>query len=255
MSDRADSSLARMLAVLDLFDEQRLELTADEVVAALQVSQPTAYRYLRLLVDAGLLQRRGSAAYAPGPRIIVLDHLIRSADPVLKHALPTMKELVAATGLDCVTTALHGDRMLDTHREYGAQPADLSYGRGRPRPLFRGAAPKVVLAHLAPAQLHRLLDARRDEVAAAGLPTDWPALRRLYARIRKTGHYHSVGELEPQLAAVAVPLLDAQGRAAGALSLVTTVQRMAVIDVAKLAALLQRAAADIGRRMAPPPST
>lgn len=250
MADRSDSSLARMLAVLDLFDEQHLAHTPEAIAETLQVSLPTAYRYVKLLAEAGLLQRQGEARYGLGPRILVLDHLIRRSDPVLGHGLPFMRELVALTGLDCVASALYGEQMLDIHREYGAQPASLSYGRGRPRPLFLGGAPKVVLAQFPPAQLKRLLEARRDEVLAAGLPADWPAQRRYYARIRKAGWYHSDGELEPTLAAVAAPLLHADGRVAGALSLVTTVQRMGVLDIDKLAALVVRAAGDISARMA-----
>jgi DNA-binding IclR family transcriptional regulator len=249
MTDKADSSLTRMLAVLDLYDEDRLQLTPEAIAEAVQVSLPTAYRYVRLLTDAGLLQRQGGPHYALGPRIIVLDHLIRRSDPVLQHALPTMKELVAGTGLDCVATALYGEQMLDIHREYSGQPATLSYGRGRPRPLFLGAAAKVLLAQLPPAALRRLHEGRTAEVAQARLPADWPSFRRYYAGVRKAGCYFSNGELEPQLAAVAAPLLLADGRACGAISLVTTVQRMAVIDADKLAALLMRAAREIGVRM------
>lgn len=257
MTDKPDSSLARMLAVLDLFDEQCPTLTPEAIVDALQVSQPTAYRYVRLLADAGLLQRQGAAAggagYALGPRIIVLDHLIRRHDPVLRHAVPLMQELATTTGLDCVATALHGmparAQLVDIHRVFSAQPANLAYGRGRPRPLLLGAAPKVVLASLPAAQLHKLLDQHADAAQAAGLPADWPAQRRLFARIRQAGSYVSVGELEPSLGAVAAPLVLADGRVLGAVSLVTTVERLALLDQAKLAGLVRRAATETVARI------
>lgn len=249
MPDKPDSSLARMLAVLDLFDEEHGAWTAEEVSAALQVSLPTAYRYLKLLIEAGLLQRRGASQVALGPRILVLDHLIRRSDPLLEQAVPFMKELVAVTGLDCVASALYGDRMLDIHREYSGQPAPLSYGRGRPRPLFLGAAPKAALSALPAPALRRVFEAHAAEATAAGLPGDWPAFRRHFARIRKDGHYVSRGELESTLGAVAAPLVWPDGTVAGALSLVATVPRMAVLDTARLASLVQRAASDIGARL------
>ena len=87
------------------------------------------------------------------------------------------------------------------------------------------------------------------EVAAAGLPTDWSAFRRYYSQIRKDGHYFSNGELEANLAAIAVPLYQLDGSVIGALSLVTTVQRMAVIDLSKLTPLIQRAAQEISARL------
>ena len=249
MSDKADSSLARMLGVLDLFTEQRLHWTADEISEALQVSLPTGYRYVKMLTDAGLLQRAGDAQVTLGPRIVVLDHYIRQADPVLQHGIPFMKELVALTGFDCVVSSLLGTQLLDTHREYSSVPADLSYDRGRPRPLFLGAAPKVILAQLPSSTLHKIKDTHEAEIAAAGLPSSWPEFRRHFVRIRKQGFYFSLGELEPTLGALAVPLLAADGHVIGALSLVSSVQRMAMIDTSKLTPLLQRAATDICSRL------
>lgn len=249
MTDKADSSLARMLSVLDLFSDQRLHWNAEDISEALGVSLPTSYRYVKTLSDAGLLRRGPDAQFTLGPRIVVLDHYIRQADPVLQRGIPFMRELVNQTGFDCVVSGLYGDQLLDTHREYGSMPADLSYGRGRPRPLFLGGAAKVILAGLPPPQLHRLLDSHVAEVAAAGLPTDWSAFRRYYSQIRKDGHYFSNGELEANLAAIAVPLYQLDGSVIGALSLVTTVQRMAVIDLSKLTPLIQRAAQEISARL------
>jgi DNA-binding IclR family transcriptional regulator len=249
MTDKNASSLSRMLSVLDLFSDQQLNWTAEDIATTLDVSLPTGYRYVKLLADAGLLQRTADSHYTLGPRVIVLDHYIRMADPVLQQAVPFMKELVAATGFDCVLSGLYGNQVLDTHREFGASPATLNYGRGRPRPLFLGGAPKVILAGFAPAQLHKTLDAHPQEVAAAGLPTDWPAFRRYYSAIRKRGHYLSIGELEPHLAAMAAPIYRPDGDIAAAISLVSTVARMSVMDQERLAQLLGRAAQDITARL------
>ena len=248
-ADKADTSLARMLSVLDLFSDQRLHWSAEDISETLGVSLPTSYRYLKTLSGAGLLRRGSDAQFTLGARIVVLDHFIRQADPVLQCGVPFMKELVAQTGFDCVVSSLHGDQLLDTHREFGNMPANLSYGRGRPRPLFRGGAPKVILAGLPTQQLHKLLDTHSMAVAAAGLPTDWPSFRRYYSQIRKDGFYFSNGELETTLAAIAVPLQQTDSTVIGALSLVTTVQRMAVIDQAKLTPLIQRAAREISARL------
>lgn len=249
MTDKSLSSLGRMLSVLDLFSEQQLTWTAEAITEALQVSLPTGYRYVKMLVDAGLLQRAADSHYTLGARIVVLDHYIRMADPVLQHATPFMAELVEKTGFDCVISGLYGQQVLDTHREFGKAPATLSYGRGRPRPLFQGAAPKVILSCFTPAQLHRVFDQHGDEIARVGLPTEWSKFRKYYSTVRKVGHYFSNGELEANLAAVAAPLQKTDGTILGAISLVTTVQRMAVIDLPKLTQLLTRTAQEITGRI------
>jgi DNA-binding IclR family transcriptional regulator len=249
MTDKSLSSLVRMLSVLDLFSDQQLTWTAEGITDALQLSLPTGYRYVKMLVDAGLLQRAANSQYTLGPRIIVLDHYIRMADPVLKHGMPFMAELVEKTGFDCVISGLYGQQVLDTHRELGKAPATLSYGRGRPRPLFQGAAPKVILSCFTPAQLHRVFDLHGDDIAKAGLPTDWNSFRKYYSAIRKAGYYFSNGELEPNLAALAAPMQKEDGTILGAISLVTTVQRMAVIDLPKLTTLVTRVAQEITARI------
>lgn len=250
MTDPSASSLGRMLSVLDLFDERKLSVSPEEIAAELDVSLPTGYRYVKMLVDAGLLQRAEESRYTLGPRVMVLDHYIRRADPVLRAGIATMAELVEKTGFDCVMSGLYGTQVLDTHREMGKNPAQLAYGRGRPRPLFQGAAPKVILAHFASPQLRRLFEQRGEEAARHGLSSEWGEFRRYFSAIRKAGHYLSVGELEPQLAALAAPVLGPDGSAPAAVSLVMDVQRLSVIDTGKLAQLVMQAAQRIGERLA-----
>lgn len=253
MTDKSASSLERLLGVLDLFDESHPMRTADEIAAALEVSQPTGYRYVRLLLEAGLLQRGQHSQYMLGPRIILLDHHIRRADPVLREGIPVMRELVAQTGLDCVLTGLYGDSPLDTHREHGSAPLPLAYGRGRPRPRFRSGAPKVLLSALPTTQLKRIFDAHRAEAVAAGLPDDWSAFRRYFAQIRKAGYYVSRGELEPAVGSVTAPIPRADAGAWAALALVFDLGRLAIIDVERTARLVIDAAERIGARLAAQP--
>lgn len=250
MSEPSTTSLERMLGVLDLFDDTHLTRTAEDIAVALDVSLPTSYRYVRTLLQSGLLQRVEESHYALGPRIILLDHLIRKADPVLRVGLPILRELVDATGFDCVVTGLFGLQVLDTHREMGGMPATLAYTRGRPRPLFLGGAPKVLLSTFGPAPLRKVFDAQHTELVRCGLPADWPAFRRYYAAIRKAGHYVSKGELEPQLVAVAAPIPKADGGAWAAVSLVFDTSRLAIVDLDKLVRLITEAAARIGGRLA-----
>ena len=250
MSEPSTSSLERMLGVLDLFDDQHLSRTVEDIATVLDVSLPTSYRYVRVLQQAGLLQRVEDSHYALGPRIILLDHYIRRADPVLRTGLPILRELVDATGFDCVVTALFGLQVIDTYREAGSTPAALAYGRGRPRPLFGGAAPKVLLSTFGPGPLKKVFEARHAEVVQSGLPSEWSAFRRSFAAIRKAGHYVSVGELEPQLAAVAAPILKADGGAWAAISLVFDTSRLAIVDLDKMVRLVTEAATRIGSRMA-----
>jgi DNA-binding IclR family transcriptional regulator len=87
-----------------------------------------------------------------------------------------------------------------------------------------------IVAHFALQFNNKLFDSHLAEIAEAGLPINWADFRRYYSRIRKSGFYFSNGELETNLAAIAVPLHQGEGEVIGALALVTSVNRMAVID-------------------------
>ena len=49
------NSLERVLAVLEVFSEERLEWTPEDLMRELGYSRPTLYRYLKILKDAGLI--------------------------------------------------------------------------------------------------------------------------------------------------------------------------------------------------------
>ncbi|MBN8907223.1 MAG: helix-turn-helix domain-containing protein [Rhodospirillales bacterium] len=235
-------SLSRALAVLDLFDAEHPTWTAEAIGEALRCSAPTGYRYIRELLAAGLLRRLQGGVYALGPRIILLDYTMRQADPYLGAAVPEMGELARRTGCDCVMTALFGQQFLDTHRETGAAPLTLAFGRGRPRPAFLGAAPKVILSAQPTAWLRKFHDAQAEAAAAAGLGADWKAFRSAIAEIRRRGHYVSRGELEPQLSSVAVPLPVGVPDAGSALALVAARERFELMNLPLLVELLRGAA-------------
>lgn len=244
--DDTKPSIGRALAILDLFTVDAPSWTAEQICEQRRLSLPTGYRYIRELVGAGLLVRLSGGRYSLGPKIIALDHTIRQSDPLLRLAVPVMVDLVRRTGCACVLSSLLGDQILDTHREAGAEPLTLAYGRGRPRPMFYGAAPKVILANQPAAWLHKLYDARSAEIAAAGLGKDWSSFRRYLSEIRRNGFYVSRGELEADISAVAAPIRGGSPEPHSALALVTTSERFKLLNVDLLARLVAQGASEIG---------
>ena len=234
-----------MLAVLDLFSVDQPVWKADEVAASFRCSVATAYRYLAELCRAGLLTRT-SSTFTLGARIVELDYTIRQSDPLRRAALPIMRELRDRTGCDVLLADMIGDRILASHHERGNDPTTVSFGRGRPMPLFRGAGSKAIIATLPVARLRRIYNARQDEIAGAGLGDDWKGFRAALAAIRRAGHAISLGELEPQNVAVGAPVPHGEGAAPGSLVLVLSRARWGIADKTVIAALVEMAAARIG---------
>jgi len=236
------SSLNRMLSVLDLFTSDRPVWEADAIVEALGCSTPTGYRYLKELMQAGLLQRLNGGYYALGPRIALLDYIIRTTDPLLGLSIPLMRELVEKTECRCVLSRMDGDFFLDLHHERPERDVQLNYGRGRPRPLFLGGAPKVIIAHFAPKKLRALYDRHAAEVAAAGLGEDWPTFQGHMQAIRRDGFYQSDGELEAGISSLSVPVKFSAKENCAALALVASTSRFELSDRNKLLELMRQTA-------------
>lgn len=243
------TSPARVLAILNLFDEANPVWHADDVNAAMGYSRATGYRYVKDLVEAGFLRKASAGRYSLGPRIIELDYQLRRSDPVLLAAVPVMDELARRAKLDAVLSTIFGTKLVDTYRASADPTLRLGYGRGRPRPLFKGAAPKVILAFMERAQLVRIHEACAAEAAESGLGATWPEFRTRLSEIRRHGFYWSRGELDPWLSGAAMPLFDADGDVAAALTLVGLKESLESAGEGQLRTLLQQGCAEIQARI------
>lgn len=235
-----------MFAVLGVFTKHLSIWHPDDINATLGYSRATGYRYVKALVDAGFLQKVGAGRYALGARIIELDYQLRQSDPVLLAAAPVMDALANRSRLNVVLSAMYGSaQVIDTHRVGPGSSLRLEYGRGRPRPLFHGAAPKVMLASLARAPLQRIYQAHGPDIAAACLGSSWAEFRTRMAAIRAEGYYLSLGEVERRIGAAAVPLLNTEGDLLGALALVGTLKELQAAGPERLLSWLRHAAARV----------
>ena len=247
------TSPSRVLAILNLFIEDRPVWHTDEINEALGYTRATGYRYVKDLVEAGFLQKVSAGRYSLGTRIIELDYQLRRSDPVLLAATPVMEDLARKTRLDAVLTTLLGMKAIDTHRAGTDPTLKLGYGRGRPRPLFQGASPKVILGFTPRPQLLKIFEAHGDEARRHGMGSTWADFRANVAAIRKRGFYWSKGELEQRLGAAAVPILNPEGEALAALALVGLNEALDSVGPDRLKSLLTRARDDIQARLASGP--
>ncbi|MBL8384657.1 MAG: IclR family transcriptional regulator [Burkholderiales bacterium] len=243
------TSLARMLAILDLFDEGASVWTAEAIAGRLGYSLPTGYRYVRELSEAGLLRRDAGGTYVLGPRVIELDYRIRVGDPMIMAGQRVMRALADDTGCDVVLGTIYGERIVTIHQEHGGEGIAATYGRGRRMPLFRGMMSKVILAELPRPRLRRLHEHHREEAQGGTLPPDWEGLVLALKAVRKAGYSISQGELDPGLVGIAVPLVDKAHRLIAALGFAITGRRFATSDNARLVALLREAADRIARSL------
>lgn len=124
-----------------------------------------------------------------------------------------------------------------------SSPLTLAYGRGRPRPLFTGAAPKMILATQPTGWFRACFEAHGDAANAAGMGADWSEFRAKLRALRKLGFYISRGELEPTLCAIAAPIPPSvHQESAATVAVVTSAERFALLNVEMLTSLVRQAA-------------
>jgi len=244
----AMSKFSRMTDVLDLYSEAHTLLTAEDIAERLNVSRPTAFRYARELSRTGFLANY-SGRYGLGARIITLDYRIRESDPVLKTARDIMKALTAETGCDAILCRMYNEEIINVHHEKGYHDSGVTFGRGRPLPLFHGSASKVMLACLPPARLKKIFDKHRNDPALQELAADWPSFKAYFARIRQQGHYMSDQEVDKGTVGIAAPIAVPGIGAVAVISLTLSIERQALINTEGLAAIVTQRANEVAQKL------
>ena len=218
------SGLSRFLSVLRCFDETKSNWTVQELADRLQVPTSTIYRTVRELSAQGFLEPSTEAHYRLGSAFVEFDRMIRVTDPLVKCGVPLLRDLAAELGLPCVAVLarLYGDRVICAADErYKGADLMVSYERGRPMPLVKGATSKAILAQLPARRLRKLL-----EPAFGNDAKQLASFRTELTNIRKSGYCITEGEVDPDLRGVAVPVSSAALAVSASLSLIVRADAM-----------------------------
>lgn len=213
------ATLAKGLAVLGAFGEQRPAMTLSAAATASGLSRAAARRVLLTLADLGYVTQRGRD-FALAPRILELGFAYLSTQSWLDRAEPLMKELSHDAQESCSAAILQGSEIVYVAR----MPAphrlmSVTIAVGSRLPAFHTSLGRVQLGFLDPAELERRWaaspKARLTNKAITGKAA-------LLARIR-TDHAQGYAivdeELEKGLRSIAVPIVTRGGDAVGAINL------------------------------------
>ncbi len=231
----------RVLSILGLFTIDRLQWAVEDAAAELGWPVSTTYRYFRSLSDAGLIVPYTTGRYVLGPAIIQYDRLTRHFDPLITTAQPAMQQLATSFGIPAVVMLcrLFRDCVMCVHQEVAGQPDfSLTFERGQPIPLFRGAVSRAIFANLPPRIMRQYCERHAAELAKAGLGKDWPSVRSAL-RISRGKVCISRGELDMGMIGVAVPILDAGQDLVGSLGVVLSASQ--ALDIEQVAERVETA--------------
>jgi DNA-binding IclR family transcriptional regulator len=230
---------------------ERPAWTVEQIAPKLGVAVSSAYRLIGRLAKAGLVDAITPGRYVLGPAIIQLDRQIQLTDPLLQAARPVMDYLIgfAPEGSTVLLCRAFRDSVLCVHQVASGPQAPVSYERGRPRPLLRGATSKAILASMPRRVLKRLFDTRAAEIQAAGLGSDWKEFLTKLRQLRMAGHVLANSEVDRGRFGIAAPVLSGERNAIGSLSFVLESNNADERTVNRLAPMVMSAAREIERAM------
>lgn len=247
--DAPENSLTRMLELLDLFTPAAPFWSADALIRYTGASRSTIYRHVRALHEAGLLRPVANGNYIVGPRVIELDRQLRQTDPLYIAGDKVMKRLVAATGQASLLCALFSDSVMCVREELAPNSPPNLFSRGQSRPLFTGAASKIILPYLPPHQLRSVYAKHKKTIATTGLGTDWPGFRATLAQIKRIGYVTTVGEFNADVLGLSAPVFNRAGHILGSLGIAGLESAFRKADMDALAATVVAAARDVTARI------
>lgn len=235
-----------MLGLLDLFTEAAPARTIENLIALTGYKRATLYRYVRELIQSGLLVKLSASLYTLGPRFIEMDRQIRASDPLLQLGRPLVAELFAESGDTVILCSLLRNSVMciDMQRAPDA-PADLGHERGLALPLFRSASAKAILAFLPAPRLLQIYRADKTDIRSAGLGQNWETFKGRLRRVRRAGFAEAHGDLIAGLVGIAVPVFNVDNDVLGSLAFVVPESRLSKQRKEFLISALDQAAARI----------
>jgi DNA-binding IclR family transcriptional regulator len=237
----------QVLTMLLAFSERRPSLSAGEMAREVGVPLSTAYRYISLLREVGLLQEGPRSTYSVTQRVIPLARAAQAANSLDAICQPVLERLSSTTGEASLIVRRVGHTAMCVALAEANHPIRLSFEIGRPMPLHGGAAAKILLAGLSEKESARYLN-----TAAAGddaLAGRREALERELEEIRRAGWAQSSGEVDRGIWAAAAAIREGK-RIVAALTIACLAHSVDGGRQQEILRLVREAAGDINQHLA-----
>jgi len=241
------SSLARGLAVVRAFSQQRRTLTIAQLSHRTAIPRAAVRRCLYTLGKLGYVGSEDGRTYALRPRILALGHAYLSSTPLATAVQPLLDQISDELHESSSMAVLEGDEILYIARSSTkTRLMSIDLGLGSRLPAYCTSMGRVLLADLPQAQLDQYLGRVKLTRMTHRTVSTAAELKRVLAEVRREGYAIIDQELEIGLRSIAVPVKDAAGRCVAAINIGTQSARVSVAEMqARFLAPLQAAASEL----------
>jgi IclR family acetate operon transcriptional repressor len=244
--------VSRALALLDALAASDSGLGVSELGRVIGVNPSTASRLLATLEQQGYVERDRRGPYRLGLKLVALADRVLARLDVRVLARPLLEQLVAATG-ETATLSVPGDGAAITIDFVPSESTVASIARlGRPSVAYATAAGKVMLAFSAPADSAGAIPVGELRAFTERTITDPVELARQIGAVRAEGVAEAVGEREPDLNALAAPVLGRAGELVAIVGLQGPASRLTAARRRAVRPALVAAAQELSRAVGGP---
>ncbi|WP_454286172.1 IclR family transcriptional regulator [Rhizobium arsenicireducens] len=252
MATPTNNSIIKAFAILDLFDDQRDELTTADVSDLVGLNTITAHRFLKTLVSVGALHSPRKGIYRLGGKLIAYGERARSSRQLAMQLQPFLNALAAESGEGAMATTFDGTMITCIAAAHSNNAYVYSARVGARMEAYATANGKLWLAYSGKEAVESYLQANQLVPLSRATLIDRSALLRETDAIRRQGHAVNQGERETGLSAVAMPIFAPNGAMIAGLSIFAPIAVLDHETEERFVSLLSLAIAAAGNTLFPP---
>jgi IclR family pca regulon transcriptional regulator len=226
------ASLARGLAVIRAFTQQRRHLTIAQLSQRTAIPRAAVRRCLYTLAALGYVATEDGRSYSLRPRILSLGHAFLSSTPLVYAVQPLLDQITSELHESSSMAVLEGDEILYVARSSTTtRLMSIELGIGSRLPAYCTSMGRVLLAGLSASDLDAYLS-RVPLVKLTGRTVSTAdELKAALSVVRRDGYCVVDQELEIGLRSIAVPVLDRDSRSVAAINVGTQSSRVPVSEM------------------------
>ena len=242
------ASLARGLAVIRAFTQQRRHLTIAQLSQRTAIPRAAVRRCLYTLSMLGYVGSEDGRTYALRPRILALGHAYLSSTPLVYAVQPLLDQITSLLHESSSLAVLEGDEILYIARSSTTtRLLSIDLGIGSRLPAYCTSMGRVLLAGLSDAEIDLYLSRVKLVKLTTRTVSTADELKVALNAIRRDGYAVVDQELEIGLRSIAVPVSDRDGRSVAAINIGTQSSRVSVAEMeSKFLPPLRAAAHELG---------
>jgi len=226
------TSLARGLAVIRGFTQQKRSLTISQLSQRTGIPRAAVRRCLYTLSRLGLVASEDGRTFALRPKILGLGHAYLSSTTLASSAQPVLDRISDVLHESSSIALLDGDEILYVARSSTTRRImSVDLGIGTRLPAYCTSMGRVLLAHLAPserddyfARVKLVAHTSKTQIAPDKLRNDLDA-------VVSAGYAIVDQELELGLRSIAVPVRDLAGKVVAAMNISTQASRVSIDEL------------------------